>query len=145
VTFESAAYVARYVTKKVTGAQAADHYVNKWTGEVLAPEFVTMSRGGRCPEGTNLGGIGKPWLKKYSLDVYPDDVVISRGMKMKPPRFYDAYCEENLPDYYLKIKQKRFTRGLENAEESSPERLRVKEEIAESRLKNLKRKLEASV
>ena len=49
VNFESAAYVARYVTKKITGEVAVDHYkvgVDVSTGEVISkkPEFVTMSR-----------------------------------------------------------------------------------------------------
>lgn len=38
VTFESAAYVARYVLKKVTGAGAPAHYGDR------VPEFVRMSR-----------------------------------------------------------------------------------------------------
>ena len=38
VTFESAAYVARYVMKKVTGERSLDHYGG------LKPEYTTMSR-----------------------------------------------------------------------------------------------------
>ena len=66
VTFESAAYVARYVMKKVTGKNAQDHYewVHPITGQVYerAPEYVTMSR---------RPGIGKGWLEKYMSDVFP--------------------------------------------------------------------------
>lgn len=47
VTFESAAYVARYVMKKVTGHMAEKHYerVSTETGEIyqLQPEYITMS------------------------------------------------------------------------------------------------------
>lgn len=47
LTFESAAYVARYILKKVTGTDAVQHYVNEDTGVILKPEYVTMSRGGK--------------------------------------------------------------------------------------------------
>ena len=50
VTFESAAYVARYITKKINGDLADIHYnkVNYLTGELqsVEPEFTTMSRVG---------------------------------------------------------------------------------------------------
>ena len=49
MTFESAAYVARYCMKKVTGDAAEEHYmvVDSETGEYLGhkkPEYATMSR-----------------------------------------------------------------------------------------------------
>lgn len=81
VTFESAAYVARYVLKKVTGEMAEGYYDGR------RPEYVTMSR---------REGIAADWYEKYKTDVYPQsdadekrDEVIIRGKPMKPPRFYD--------------------------------------------------------
>ena len=48
VTFESAAYTARYIMKKINGDAAKDHYeyVNPSTGEISLrkPEYTTMSR-----------------------------------------------------------------------------------------------------
>lgn len=62
VTFESAAYVARYVMKKVTGDLARDHYrvVDPATGEIIdrVPEFCHMSL---------KPGIGGPWLDRFFL------------------------------------------------------------------------------
>jgi len=87
VTFESAAYCARYIMKKITGQSAWEHYTT-WdpdTGEVLAtrtPEYTTMSRGGKDGQ----GGIGRSWLDKYEHDVYPSDEVIMRGRSMRPPQ-----------------------------------------------------------
>lgn len=78
VTFESAAYCARYVMKKITGDLAADHY------EGREPEFVNMSR---------RPGIGAPWLEKYGSEVYTHDSVIVRGIEARPPRFYDNKYE----------------------------------------------------
>ena len=81
VTFQSAAYVARYIMKKVTGDLAKDHYeyIDPDTGEIinLKPEYTTMSR---------RPGLGKGWFEKYKSDVYPDDFVILNGKKMKPPK-----------------------------------------------------------
>ena len=81
VTFESAAYVARYVTKKITGPQAADHYaVYDKDGTVLGfriPEYITMSR---------RSGIGFEWFKKYSSETFRDDFVVVRGKKCRPPQ-----------------------------------------------------------
>ena len=61
VTFESAAYVARYVMKKVTGDAAESHYtvVDPETGEITVrtPEFNKMSL---------RPGIGAGWFDKYS-------------------------------------------------------------------------------
>ena len=61
VTFESAAYVARYIMKKVTGDPAEDHYrgVNSETGELtrLLPEYTTMSR---------RPGIAREWYERFS-------------------------------------------------------------------------------
>lgn len=98
VTFESAAYVARYITKKVTGVRADSHYerLDKRTGELRAilPEYTTMSRGGRYD---SLGGIGKPWLKKFMTDVYPHDRVVLQKkdsvLVLRPPKYYDAIFE----------------------------------------------------
>ena len=85
VTFKSAAYVARYIMKKVNGDEAAFHYcdVDPDTGEILSeitPEFSRMSR---------RPGIGSRWLKRFMPDVYPHGYVVVDGRKVRPPRFYD--------------------------------------------------------
>ena len=71
VTFDSAAYVARYVTKKVTGDLADDHYqsVDLDTGEITwrQPEYTTMSR---------RPGIGRDWYDKYGAATHHDDFIV---------------------------------------------------------------------
>lgn len=97
VSFESAAYVARYVCKKVTGVGAERHYERVTEdGEVvrLEPEYATMSR---------RPGIGAGWLARYRGEVYPADEVVARGMKMKPPRYYDKILERESPDVYAEL------------------------------------------
>jgi len=92
VTFESAAYVANYATKKITGKPAAEHYRG------LRPEFLLMSR---------RPGIGRSWFEKFQSDVYPSDQVISRGAACRPPRYYDNLIEKTNPDILAAIKKTR--------------------------------------
>lgn len=80
VTFESAAYVARYVLKKKFGAQAKEVYKER------IPEYVTMSR---------RPGIGSTWFEKFSSDVYPsDEVVVRKKIMCKPPKYYDRIYDQ---------------------------------------------------
>lgn len=130
VTFESAAYCARYVMKKVTGDRAAGHYerVALGTGEIvnLQPEFCRMSL---------KPGIGGEWFKKYSGDVYgyDRDAVPVNGMKLKPPRYYDKLLAVADPELSEYLELARYERRS-NPEESSVERLRVREEVARAGL-----------
>lgn len=134
VTFESAAYVARYITKKITGDQAENHYatVNKKTGEIVdrQPEYVTMSR---------RPGVGKEWLKKYEKDVFPFDEVIIRGIPMKPPKFYSSQFELSDPVAHAAVKGRRMAKAEDRKEDNTFDRLAVKEEIQYSKFDQLKR------
>lgn len=136
VTFESAAYVARYVTKKVTGDRAADHYtvLNPLTGELirLNPEFGTMSRN---------PGIGRSWFERYSRDVYPFDEVVARGHPSKVPRYYDKIHEAVAPEAHQAVRKERAARGPDYRN-STDERLRVREVCASARLSQSTRRLE---
>nr|QJB19455.1 MAG: replication initiator protein [Microvirus sp.] len=133
VTFESAAYVARYITKKITGEKAADHYKGK------LPEYTTMSRGGNVK---GARGIGAAWFKDYKSDVFPADHVVLRGKVMKPPRAYDKYLEADNPAEYEKIKLDRKAKALENAADNTAARLKTKETCKIAQFQQLKRGLE---
>lgn len=136
VTFESAAYVARYVTKKVTGPAAAGHYERvDAKGEVttVVPEYVTMSR---------RPGIGRPWLDRYISDVYPHDRVVLRGQEMHPPKYYDSLFELANPLEFDDVKESRKRKMMACAKDSSYERLRVRERHQYLRFEKLKRGLE---
>ena len=137
VTFESAAYVARYIMKKVTGDLAEGHYerVDPETGEItqLAPEYTTMSR---------RPGIGSEWFKKYSSDVFPDDFVVINGKKIKTPRFYDVEYEEQDKEAFREIRRRRLIGARKHAHDQTPERLKVRERVQIERLNRLARDLE---
>lgn len=127
VTFESCAYVARYIMKKVTGELAEAHYGGR------KPEYVTMSR---------KPGIGAGWYAKFKSDVYPSDYLYVNGVKCKPPRFYDTRLQVSSPGAYEALKEKRdaYFSSLSPLE-STPDRLYVKEYIQNQRFKKLVRTL----
>ena len=80
VTFESCAYVARYIMKKITGNKAQSHYeiIDKSTGNITSriPEYTNMSRN---------PAIGKTFYEKYKSDMYQEGTngtaIIRNGIK----------------------------------------------------------------
>lgn len=144
VTFQSAAYVARYVMKKAKGKteKAKQYYKERYnavdteTGELmnLEPEFCLMSRG-RRPD----GGIGYRWLQKYKGDTDKDFVTVN-GSKVAIPKYYDQYLEELDPDEFEIRKEKR--RDAINRDENKPNRLRQRKIVKEVQISQLKRGLE---
>ncbi len=132
VTFESAAYVARYVMKKVNGKIAKNHYerVDVDTGEIYdnIPEYNTMSR---------RPGIAALWFEKYKDDVYPSDNIHLRGKTLKPPKFYDRIYEHSNPDEMEKIKLGRMKEMFKHQKDNTPERLEVKERVKKASIKKL--------
>lgn len=83
VTFESAAYIARYCMKKRTGRMAEEHYarVDLETGECyqLTPEFALMSR---------MPGIGMTYLEQYGDQAAAHETVVVSGRERGLPRYY---------------------------------------------------------
>lgn len=122
-TFESAAYVARYCTKKINGPIAKDHYKGR------LPEYSTMSR---------RPGIGRGWLDKYTSDIFPNDFIIIRGKKCKVPKFYNRCYDLTNPKEYGTIRADRVhaQRGNEN---NLPDRREAGEVIQTARAALLKR------
>lgn len=95
VTYESAAYVARYTLKKVA--------------EVGRPAVVEVPGRERMFMSMSLKpGIGAGWLKKFRGDVFPWDEVVGRGGRVfRPPRYYDSLYEREDPEGFAKVKAKR--------------------------------------
>lgn len=100
VTFESCAYVARYIMKKHKGKDA--HYYDE---NGLIPEFVRMSR---------KPGIARHYFDENFQKIYYYDQVTflsSKGIPLtvKPPKYYDRIFDEYHPDSLASIKEKRKT------------------------------------
>lgn len=133
LTYESACYVARYVTKKQVGASAWRKYadVDVVTGEVheRAREYTTMSR---------RPGVGMGWLQSFVSEVYPADSVAVRGRLCKPPRAYDKFVEASDAEVFARVRRGRQERIDEL--ENTPERLAAREACAIARV-NLARGL----
>jgi len=136
VTFESAAYVARYIMKKITGHNSSAHYrdVDLSTGEIInrMPEFNRMSL---------KPGIGALWFDKFTSDVFPHDRVIINGVKSKPPRYYDKLYSKLDPIGFESIQYERELASIPLKADNTPDRLRVKSIVAEARLSQLKRSI----
>lgn len=158
LTFESAAYVARYVTKKISGKGSSSHYERaRPTGELysLLPErSICVSR---------RPGIGRSFYEKNSDHINAHDFVVLRGQKMRPPKYYDRIFDSTDPQAYAVIKQRRKSKARKSAEAMRSEdlknirtwqskggnlltyptpRLLVLEEVQELKFQLLKRTLE---
>lgn len=95
VNYQSAAYVASYVTKKFT-SKNADETAAHYRGRV--PEYATMSR---------RPGIGTGFIIKYLDEIYRADSVIIDGQEHRPPKFYDRKLEQLDPDRHQEVTDKR--------------------------------------
>lgn len=101
VSYQSAAYVARYSLKKEKGRHAEKYYRSLG----LVPEYVRMSR---------RPGIAREYYDANSDRIYKyDELIISNGdgpMRVKPVKYYDRLFRECHEPEYKEISDKR--RGL---------------------------------
>ena len=97
VTWDTCAYVARYVVKKLKGEPAvAYEYLN------IVPPFVLMSR---------RPGIARNYYDNHRDEIYKyDNIVMSTnkgGRTIRPPRYYDKLYDVDYPDDMGRIKELR--------------------------------------
>lgn len=131
LTYETAAYTARYCLKKINGKNADQHYevYDIRTGETYhrTPEFAHPSK-----------GIGKSFYLKFKSDFYPSDFLIINGKKHNIPKYYDnLFNLEHPADFispldHLKLKRRR--KAAEHKDNNTPERLAVRETVLKARL-----------
>ncbi len=132
VTFESAAYVARYSLKKLNEAER--EIIDHETGEVTdrKKEYTKMSL-------KDPGGIGASWYLKYAKDVFPHDYVVNhKGQIMTTPKYYRELLRRENPELAEKLKKIRLEKAKRNTD-NSPKRLKVREFIQNEKLKKLPR------
>lgn len=143
--FDTAAYIARYCTKKITGEKAASHYHrdiiqwNEFTGEVLEwretdllPEYATMSK---------RPAIGKEWYDKWKKDCYPSDFLIQDGRKLPIPKYYDKLLERESSVQYAAQKYRRKLKQIfdEHREDKTLVRLQQREQVKIKQNESLRR------
>jgi len=92
LTYESAAYVARYCLKKINGPRAESHYQER------VPEYTTMSRN---------PGIANDFIREYYQDIYPKDSVHHKGVALRPSRYYDKVYDTIDPSSLDAVKERR--------------------------------------
>ena len=127
VTFESAAYVARYVTKKITGDRADEHYQGR------QPEYTVMSR---------RPGIAASFFEKYSTDIYGKDFLVIRDqIKCKPPKYFDRIYDQYYGEgsFEVDVRERRIQRGVKAFNQNLGE-YTLKRIVNRSRFKELRYK-----
>jgi len=136
LTFESAAYVARYVLKKQLGAEAGPRreILDVTTGEIITREHEFVLRSLRP-------GIGFTWLQKFRTDVYPFGTCVVNGKEVKSPRYYDKWFKIWDEQGAADLAARRSKQADAKFSDNSPARLRTKELVLRARLKFLKREL----
>lgn len=133
-TFESAAYVARYVVKKFsdpTGVGQITHYTRvhpiHGTRSQVKPEYLIDSN-----------GIGAAFFEKYKSD-FKFGTAVVRGQEVQMPKFYERLFD---PVKLNRIKSARVHAGYERRDDNTSGRHRVRERVTERRLELLPRDLE---
>lgn len=119
VNFETSAYVARYVTKKLFGRAAEQVYKDK------EPEFLTTSRN---------PGLGYNYLLKYYKDIFNHNyITLPNGFKAPIPRYYSTKLEEFDPELYSKWSIDKSNKMIENLFienlDVTQQRLAIKEKL----------------
>lgn len=141
VTFESAAYIARYCLDKLSGVRVLvrDYgRIDLDTGEVLpsVPEFGHMSL---------KPGIGGSWFDQfYVSDVLHRDAVVIRGKEVNPPRYYDRRLAQVSPaakSAVTFLKAARQEKAALRASDNTRARLKVKEAVVKAGLQFFHRDL----
>lgn len=118
LTFESAQYVAKYITAKHLGPSAPSHYQGR------TPEFAIMSRN---------PAVGLRWFDKYHTDVYPRDECVVMGRPGKPPKYYDRLVEQRNPELWAKVKAKRKEVEMQKQRDKSLRRRTARQEFHDYR------------
>lgn len=135
VTHKSAAYVARYVTKKLKTSDAfgADRYhrLSPIDGAFhsVAPEFSTKS---------NRPGLGTKFALEFKRDFYPSGFLVVDGVRQAPPKFYVSKLAEGEQE---RLKRQARRLSLKNKPHTTTERRLGRAAVRDARIARLQRKL----
>lgn len=136
-TFQSAAYIARYIMKKQNGEAAPGHYLYQKIGAEelipIAPEFTIMS---------NRPGIAADWFAQFHGDVYPANSVRLNNRWYKPPLYYRNIYKKKFPKEYSEVLEKAKIQHQLHKDDNTPERLWVREQVKQAKIRRLKREYE---
>lgn len=122
VSFQSAAYIARYIFKKVKGELSEDHYYGR------EEEFCHMS---------NRNGIGILWLEQNWKTVFTYNHINIEGKKFNPPKAYKRWFEANHPTLYRTYRSLTRTDNEAARLEGDNYKINAREDILHHKLKLL--------
>lgn len=130
LNFESAAYISRYIMKKLKGPNVSPVPLacDPDTGALVMPnpEFLLCSK-----------GIGKLWFQDYFMsDVFPHaSVVTAQGSKAPVPAYYKKLLKEVGADLAFEMSARSATRHAESVkyEEEFPHRRLARAAVNKSR------------
>lgn len=129
LTQERASYVSGYALKKLRGrGRYYEDVVDGSTGEIFPrrKEFIEMSR---------RPGIGRWFYDRYGSDLFPLDFAIVDGKRNKVPRYYWEMFRRSADGGLVEqLEEARFERASLRRDESTPERLALREEYSEAML-----------
>lgn len=135
VTHKAAAYVARYVTKKIKSGDdfGASRYCRlspiDGAFHQVRPEFSVMSR---------RPGLGYEFATEFKSDYYPSGFLVVDGVRQAPPLFYVSKLSEK-EQQRLKRQARRL--GLKNKLHNTTERRMARAAVRDARITKLQRKL----
>lgn len=137
VNHHTAAYVARYNLKKITGHDAEKEYlaITDDGEEIhLQPEYNAMSR---------RPGIAHDWYQQFKGDMFPADEtpIVGAGVFHGVPRYYEEKFKEEDPLTVEEMKEVRQAFRDAHAADYTPQRLKDKYKVAKARLELRESKL----
>lgn len=123
LTIKSAAYIARYIMKKMFGKDADEYY------DGIEKEYSSCSR-----------NLGKEYYNKYGENFRRLDTITINGKKMPVPRAYDKWFEEMDKELFELVKHRRRKKAKDR--EDGFERRAVKEHIKRRKITSLQRRVD---
>ncbi len=137
LNYQTAAYTAGYILKKITGNQALEAYLRNDENGVaywVKPPYTTMSL---------KPGIGEKFYEKYKNDFFPSDEspVPGRGIIKKVPRYYETILKNTDPDVHELVKKLRQVWIGNHRADFTPERLRAKYKCHQAKQGQVRRTL----
>lgn len=135
---DSAAYVAGYVTKKVTGKKADEvdenglkpyELFDSATGEIIqrTPEYARMSR---------RPGLGAGFYDLYGHEIRRDDFVVVDGKRLRVPKYYDNMSDTWDSAKHAAIRMERRRKAKAARRGLTLERSRAKEDYLRAIMRN---------
>lgn len=136
----SVAYIARYTTKKITGAPAEDHY--RRVSPVDGVEYEVEREFLAC---SNRPGIGAGWAAKFHMDWIDSGFIVVDGQKRRVPHYYGSKLRKRLLAENVSLpsdrmaKERGMAKRAAHPEECTVERRKQKADVVAYRVAQHKR------